>query len=691
MLKSQTALATKLSIASILLLLALFIWMPVNQASATASGPTQGSSTVCGAVTAYKPATDTEPGSITIGGLTFAIAPRVALAGVSISANLCLNICVDAQGRIVGTSSLPGPTSGSNFVCGFVTNFSPSLGGVRGSITIGGVTFQIAAGLRLTGQELVAPGAFVCLFPVTSGGLLTHGTLITQPPSGPLQFSAAAIVNGRLFGTDGETDQFLLPSPAIFTVAPPTPPGTTVFPVNTSTFGPFYPLEGTRIQGLMLSTPNSTVRALTCVDSFWDVSFAIGAAGVTEGDMVTFYLQNLDGTNSQTLAMFTIKAGTAEPTQIHPNVVYFHNGSLVSRRFAAPIATHAASAGLRTALLTLAISPSPAFPMSGCSQLVAEIKRGAGEGKTSLVIRDVQVKRMERPGDRDISLGAGLTTGALGWFPTGLVCDFVCSSCVAPPPPGGLSGKVFCDKNDDGIQQSDESGLGGVMITLTGSDGSVRTTHTDPSGAYSFPDLPAGTYKITETQPTGVTDGKDTVGTLGGVLSDDMVANIVLPPGGGGTGYNFAEICGQKCDTICWRTTQYFLTNFRHLPGGAILIPGVNANNPVGIQGNLNAIRIALQGGFSPMQRLSKEFVTAQLSLAGAGGTGSPVVFNTYWSPLRCSGVSFGQVTLSNGFTFTPNSLLNDLVDQTTLAIKNNRSEDFAALANLWALLNGRC
>ena len=38
----------------------------------------------------------------------------------------------------------------------------------------------------------------------------------------------------------------------------------------------------------------------------------------------------------------------------------------------------------------------------------------------------------------------------------------------------------------------------------------------------------AGTYTITETQPAGYTDGKDTIGTPGGTVGNDAFSNIVL-------------------------------------------------------------------------------------------------------------------------------------------------------------------
>lgn len=147
-----------------------------------------------------------------------------------------------------------------------------------------------------------------------------------------------------------------------------------------------------------------------------------------------------------------------------------------------------------------------------------------------------------------------------------------------------------------------------------------------------------------------------------------------------------------KCDTICFRSPfDWLLTQQIRWPNGAILVGGVNFNNPISIRRNEALIRQVLQGGSGPMQQLNKEFVALQMSLAAHGGTGSPVVFNVFWSPLRCSGLNFTQVTLSNGVTLNRDSLLDTLFMQCTLAIKENRTQDMVALAQIVALLNGRC
>ncbi|MEQ1858296.1 MAG: SdrD B-like domain-containing protein [Chthoniobacteraceae bacterium] len=112
---------------------------------------------------------------------------------------------------------------------------------------------------------------------------------------------------------------------------------------------------------------------------------------------------------------------------------------------------------------------------------------------------------------------------------------------------GTLSGTVFQDTSNNGTQEVGEPGLGGVTITLTGTDDlgapvSVTMTSSVVDGSYTFPGLRPGNYTITETQPAGFLDGRDTVGTAGGTLANDVISTITLAENQVGSGYNFGEI-----------------------------------------------------------------------------------------------------------------------------------------------------
>ena len=70
-----------------------------------------------------------------------------------------------------------------------------------------------------------------------------------------------------------------------------------------------------------------------------------------------------------------------------------------------------------------------------------------------------------------------------------------------------IGGRVFFDSDGDGVQDADEAGLPDVSITLEGQDEGghlvQRSALTAQDGSFQFPDLPAGTFVIQETDPVG--------------------------------------------------------------------------------------------------------------------------------------------------------------------------------------------
>jgi uncharacterized repeat protein (TIGR01451 family) len=112
--------------------------------------------------------------------------------------------------------------------------------------------------------------------------------------------------------------------------------------------------------------------------------------------------------------------------------------------------------------------------------------------------------------------------------------------------PACVSGNVYVDANNDGVKQSAEKGIARVKVTLTGTDdlgNAIQlSTITNCSGTYEFGNLRPGAYTITETQPACYLDGKDSIGSQGGVAGNDVLSNIILSSGVKGTGNNFGEL-----------------------------------------------------------------------------------------------------------------------------------------------------
>jgi uncharacterized delta-60 repeat protein len=117
--------------------------------------------------------------------------------------------------------------------------------------------------------------------------------------------------------------------------------------------------------------------------------------------------------------------------------------------------------------------------------------------------------------------------------------------------PSRIQGLVWVDFNNDGEVNFGEKAIEGVLLTLTGTDDLgrqvSRTMSTDAQGIYEFLDLRPGNYNLTETQPSGFVDGRESLGTVNGLPSgdatiDDQFRDVVFPaPGSDGVNYNFGE------------------------------------------------------------------------------------------------------------------------------------------------------
>ncbi|GAA3841632.1 hypothetical protein GCM10022243_05070 [Saccharothrix violaceirubra] len=121
------------------------------------------------------------------------------------------------------------------------------------------------------------------------------------------------------------------------------------------------------------------------------------------------------------------------------------------------------------------------------------------------------------------------------------------SATASAPTPSVVTGRVFSDRNNNGVFESGQgdTGILGVPVRLLGSTTAgvpVDTTvNTIANGTYTFTNVVAGTYSIIEsTQPVDFDDGIDTPGTSSSPSSNDRFT-LVKAGGVDSTGNNFAE------------------------------------------------------------------------------------------------------------------------------------------------------
>lgn len=101
---------------------------------------------------------------------------------------------------------------------------------------------------------------------------------------------------------------------------------------------------------------------------------------------------------------------------------------------------------------------------------------------------------------------------------------------------GQISGRVFYDKNGNGLVDKGERGVAKVPVTLKGTDTQGRQWHykgkADRAGRFSFDQVAAGIWHINVEPLTGFIDGKSSLGTASGHAVAGGISNIALSQGG---------------------------------------------------------------------------------------------------------------------------------------------------------------
>ncbi len=94
-------------------------------------------------------------------------------------------------------------------------------------------------------------------------------------------------------------------------------------------------------------------------------------------------------------------------------------------------------------------------------------------------------------------------------------------------PVAGLGNYVWHDLNENGLQDPTEAPISGVVVTLYASDGTtpLGTAITDGNGAYSFPNLTAGSYIVGFSNLPNAYTRTRIIGVLNDALNSDINAN----------------------------------------------------------------------------------------------------------------------------------------------------------------------
>ncbi|MCC7336145.1 MAG: carboxypeptidase regulatory-like domain-containing protein [Pirellulaceae bacterium] len=112
--------------------------------------------------------------------------------------------------------------------------------------------------------------------------------------------------------------------------------------------------------------------------------------------------------------------------------------------------------------------------------------------------------------------------------------------------PASISGHtcVVISGFDCFSSSSEKAPLAGVLIELRNASGQVIATQTTGAdGKYSFTNLRAGVYSLTETTPAALLEGDSKVGSSGGVkVNGSQISQITIGGGVTATDYDFCEL-----------------------------------------------------------------------------------------------------------------------------------------------------
>jgi hypothetical protein len=188
-----------------------------------------------------------------------------------------------------------------------------------------------------------------------------------------------------------------------------------------------------------------------------------------------------------------------------------------------------------------------------------------------------------------------------------------------------LSGKVFVDLNDDGIQNGNDWPIEGVTVYLEKTDGSYTYTDlyvTEADGSYQFTELVKGDYDVREVHPVFFVDGPEVSGTPApATVLNDKFDGIALSGGVAATGYNFTEANLRAEFVAAYLNRKAYFTT-----GEGNSFEGINLGQGEawvaysgGVNGQLQATAFAASGGSVSLALYDQNMKQLARSANGSG------------------------------------------------------------------------
>lgn len=185
-------------------------------------------------------------------------------------------------------------------------------------------------------------------------------------------------------------------------------------------------------------------------------------------------------------------------------------------------------------------APTSTVAVAGGTQLTYSLGALANDGSSTNIIINADIS--------STFTGTLTNTATISGNETEMttVNNSASAQSVVAITPATISGNVYFDADNDGVFDSGEQPIAGVLLTLTGTDFNQvavsQTTTTNANGFYEFTNLNPGTYQVAETQPTFFTDGQDTATYPGATAGADVISTITLGAGDDAQANNFGEL-----------------------------------------------------------------------------------------------------------------------------------------------------